>query len=335
MPQLRIGTSGWVYDQWRASFYPPGLPQRAVLSYAAQRFNSLEVNGSFYSLQRPSTYQSWYAQTPPDFIFALKGSRFITHNKKLGDIAVPLANFFASGLLCLADKLGPIVWQLPATARFDAERLGAFFALLPRDTRAAARLALRHDGRVAGRSWTKPGRMRRIRHALEVRSERFFVPELVRLARRHDVALVVSDAAGWPRVEEMTASFAYLRLHGAERTYASGYDDRALDVWAARIARWACGGEPDDARRISDRPARRRAGRDVYVYFDNDFEANAPHDALRLAARLAHLLPKRIPHDEPRPQTSRRGTTHTDAARRRAAARGQTERRQTGRRSTV
>jgi uncharacterized protein YecE (DUF72 family) len=290
-PQVRIGTSGWIYRGWRGTFYPPGLPQRRVLAYLATQFNSVEVNASFYSLQRPTTYRSWYEQTPSDFVFSVKGSRFITHNKKLADVEVPLANFFASGLLLLREKLGPIVWQLPGTARFDAGRLAAFFELLPRDTRAAARLARRHDARVDGRSWTKPGPTRRIRHALEVRGEHFFVPELVRLARRHDVALVVSDAAGWPRVEELTAGFVYVRLHGAERTYASAYDERALDAWAARLDCWRRGAEPRDARRITKRSPPRRAARDVYVYFDNDFEANAPHDARHLASRLPPVPP--------------------------------------------
>src|SRR4029453_1998017 len=235
MPQVRIGTSGWLYPGWRNTFYPPGLPQRAVLAYTAQQFNSVEVNGSFYSLQRPQTYRSWYEQSPREFVFALKGSRFITHNKKLIGGETALANFFASGLLLLKEKLGPIVWQLPTTARFDAGRLEAFFNVLPRDTTAAARLARRHDHRVAGRSAIPRIPRRRLRHAIEVRSERFFVPEMATLARRHGIAIVVSDAAGWPRVEELTAGFVYVRLHGAERTYASAYDDRALEPGGGRL----------------------------------------------------------------------------------------------------
>ena len=286
MADVRIGTSGWSYAGWRATFYPAGLPQRAALAYMAGRFNALEVNGSFYGLLRPTTYRTWYEQTPPGFVFALKGSRFITHNKKLLDVQTPLANFFASGPLLLREKLGPVVWQLPATARFDADRLETFLSLLPRDQRAAARLARRHDLRVAGRCWTRALASKPLRHAIEVRSERFFVPEFIGLARRHGVAIVVSDAAGWPRIEEPTADFVYVRLHGAERTYASGYDDRALDDWAARLDCWRRGGEPADARRVTPRSGARRRARDVYVFFDNDFEAHAPHDALRLAARL-------------------------------------------------
>jgi uncharacterized protein YecE (DUF72 family) len=292
-----IGTSGWVYPGWNRRFYPAGLPRRAVLAYSASRFNAVEVNGSFYGLLRPETYARWYEETPRRFLFAVKGSRFITHNKKLLDVEKPLANFFASGILRLGDKLGPIVWQLPQRARFDAERLASFFALLPRDSEAAARLAKRHDDRVAGRSWTEAGgRRRRLRHAIEVRGKEFLVPEMARLARRHGVAIVASDAPDWPLTEELTAGFVYLRLHGSTRKYASRYTDAELDAWAARIASWRIGGEPADARRFTKRKAPRRAGRDVYVFFDNDYEANAPNDALRLAARL---------HCDPEPRSAR------------------------------
>jgi uncharacterized protein YecE (DUF72 family) len=287
MTRIWIGTSGWSYRGWNDRFYPAALPRRMVLSYLANRLDSVEINGSFYSLQTPASYRKWYAETPRHFLFALKGSRFITHNKKLSDVATPLANFFASGVLLLQEKLGPIVWQLPATARFDAERLAAFFALLPTDQGAAARLAGRHDGRVAQRSYTRttlPDQP--IRHALEVRGKSFFVPALVRIARKHRIALVVSDAASWPRIEDVTADFVYVRLHGRLRTYASAYSDRDLADWAARIRAWAAGGEPADAQRITAAARPRKRGRDVYVYFDNDYEANAPNDALRLATLL-------------------------------------------------
>jgi uncharacterized protein YecE (DUF72 family) len=290
MGQTWIGTSGWSYPGWNKRFYPATLPRRLVLPYLASRFNSVELNGSFYSLQRPSSYRKWYETTPSHFVFALKGSRFITHNKKLVDIAMPLANFFASGLLLLKEKLGPIVWQLPANARFDAEKLDAFFASLPGNMREAAQLARRHDARVNGRCWTSASAPNQpLRHAIEVRGPSFFVPALVRIARRHHVALVVSDAAGWPRVEDVTADFVYVRLHGRRRTYASRYSERELAFWAARIAAWRSGQEPTDAQRIVSRPVARRRSRDVYVYFDNDYEANAPNDALRLVIQLQTL----------------------------------------------
>jgi uncharacterized protein YecE (DUF72 family) len=291
MARIWIGTSGWSYPGWNERFYPATLPRRLVLSYLASRFDSVELNGSFYSLQKPSSYRKWYAQTPPGFIFAIKGSRFITHNKKLADIDTALPNFFASGILLLKEKLGPIIWQLPANARFDPDRLAEFFARLPADTDAAARLARRHDARVSGRCWTRaPARPQRLRYGIEVRGGSFFVPALVRLARRHRIALVVSDAATWPRVEDVTADFVYIRLHGSQRTYASAYSDRDLDYWAQRITAWAAGEEPADAQRVAPiRPPRRRS-RDVYVYFDNDYEANAPNDALRLVQRLPETV---------------------------------------------
>jgi uncharacterized protein YecE (DUF72 family) len=286
MGELRIGISGWSYAGWRGPFYPDDLPVRRQLHYASRRFNSIEINASFYRLQTPDSYRSWYDQTPPGFRFAVKGSRFITHNKKLRNVGTPLANFFASGVLLLREKLGPFVWQLSERLRFDASRIEEFLAGLPRTTVDAARLAERHDGRVAGRCSTAAPPRRRLRHALEVRNDSFFVPEFVRILRRYGVALVFSDAADWPSCDEVTASFVYLRLHGSERTYASRYGERALDRLADRIELWRSGREPHDARRVLDRPARARRERDVFVYFDNDWAANAPPDALRLAARL-------------------------------------------------
>jgi uncharacterized protein YecE (DUF72 family) len=285
-PRTWIGISGWSYDEWHGRFYPEDLPRGRALAYASRRFNSIEINGSFYSLQTPETYRDWYEQAPRGFCFAVKGSRFVTHAKKLRDVATPLANFFASGVLRLEEKLGPFLWQLPEHLGFDARRVEAFFALLPRDTHQAARLARRHDRRVAGRSWTRTARRRRVRHAIEVRHESFLVPEFVRLARRAGVALVIADSAGWPRTEELTAGFVYVRLHGHRTTYASPYGAAALRGWTERIRRWRAGGEPDDARRITERPPPRRRHRDVYVYFDNDRGAHAPRNALSLARRV-------------------------------------------------
>lgn len=286
MAQTRVGVSGWSYDGWRGAFYPEDLPRRRELEYASRRLNSVELNGSFYSLQRPDSYRSWYEQTPADFVFAVKGSRFITHNKKLKDVSTPLANFFASGVLRLEEKLGPIVWQLGSNLRFDPDRVAGFLESLPHGTEEAAELARGHDERVEGRSWTAVERNRRLRHAIEVRHESYFAPEFVRIARRTGTAIVVSDAPDWPLTEELTAGFVYMRLHGSRQLYASRYTDEELDRWAARIRAWRDGDEPEDAERITDRVPPRRKTRDVYVYFDNDAHAHAPRDALRLATRL-------------------------------------------------
>ncbi len=285
MGKIRVGISGWSYVSWRGDFYPEDLARRDELGYASRRLGSVEINGSFYGLQTPSTYRRWYEATPRGFVLAVKGSRFITHNKSLKNIETPLANFFASGVLCLAEKLGPILWQTSQRARFDADRVRAFLEFLPRDTEAAARLARRHDDRVE-ETWTRSDGKHRLRHVFEARHESWLVPEFVRIARDTGTAIVFSDSASWPCTEEVTAGFVYLRLHGAQETYASGYDDQALARWAERIRAWARGGEPEDANRITDRRPPRRKSRDVYVYFDNDARGRAPWDALSLAERL-------------------------------------------------
>ena len=209
--EIRIGISGWTYPPWRGVFYPPDLPHRRELEFAASRMNSVEINGSFYSLQRPSSYRSWLEQTPDDFVFAVKGGRFITHMKKLAGVEAPLANFFASGVLALGDKLGPILWQLPPNLGFDAARLGAFFAQLPRTTVEAAELATRHDDRVMGRALTEAPVDLPLRHALEIRHSTYEVPSFTELLREHGIGLVVADTAGrWPLIREVTADFWYV-----------------------------------------------------------------------------------------------------------------------------
>jgi uncharacterized protein YecE (DUF72 family) len=286
MPQIRIGISGWRYAPWRGIFYPSRLRQKDELDYASRQFPSIEINGTFYSLQRPHLIESWYADTPANFVFALKGSRYITHMKRLDDVETALANFLASGILLLKEKLGPFLWQLPRNFAFDAARIDAFLALLPRDTDAAARIARRHDHRVDDRNWIGPQPNRKLRHAIEIRHESFADPAFVTLLRRHGVALVYADGFGLPYFEDVTADFLYLRLHGAEELYASGYSSDALDGWAARIRAWSAGREPPDRKTISPLRPAKRAARDVYVYFDNDAKVRAPFDALGLAARL-------------------------------------------------
>lgn len=293
MPDLRIGISGWTYAPWRGVFFPKDLPQHRELHYAARQVRSIEINGTFYSLQRPSSYLLWYEQTPADFIFAVKGPRFITHIKRLKNIEVPLANFLASGVLRLNEKLGPILWQFPPHFRFDPERLNAFFDLLPRDTKSAARLARRHDDHLKYGSWTKSGENRPLRHAIEIRHESFRCPEFISLLRRQRVALVVADTAGkWPLMEDVTADFVYVRLHGDAELYVSGYTPEALHRWAGKIAAWRDGHDaPGAALHAPPDAARPAAARDVFVYFDNDVKTHAPFDAMSLAHRLDPTLP--------------------------------------------
>jgi uncharacterized protein YecE (DUF72 family) len=283
---IRIGISGWTYAGWRGVFYPEGLAHKRELEYASRQLKSIEINGTFYSLQRPSSYAAWYEATPAGFRFAVKGSRFISHMKQLNDVEVPLANFLASGVLRLEEKLGPILWQFPARMRYNEDRFRKFLELLPRSTGAAVRMARRHDSRLEGRSWVKTSTDRPMLHAFEVRNESFLVPEFMELLREYNAAFVFSDSSGeWPYAEDVTANFLYLRLHGAEELYASGYDDDSLRRWAGKIRAWSAGGEPGTAARVGGR-APRRAKRDVYVYFDNDRKVRAPFDAMRLAAML-------------------------------------------------
>ena len=287
-PRIRIGISGWRYEGWRKVFYPAGLAQHRELGYASRQVPSIEINGTFYSLQRPECFAAWHADAPRGFVFAVKGSRYLTHMLKLNNPRTPLANLFASGLFNLREKLGPFLWQFPPNFGFNADRLEAFFDMLPRDTEAALRLARRHDARVSGRTCLRIDRNRKLRHAIEIRHESFLDPAFVKLLRRQKIALVVADTAGkWPLVEDVTADFMYLRLHGDAELYTSGYSDAALQRWAARIRDWSRGSEPADARKIApDLAPPRRAARDVYCYFDNDAKVHAPFDALRLREML-------------------------------------------------
>jgi uncharacterized protein YecE (DUF72 family) len=283
---IRIGLSGWNYKGWRGKFYPEGLPQRRELAFAAERYGAIEINGSFYSLQRPESFARWHEETPAGFVFAVKGPRFITHMLKLRRAAVPLANFLASGVLRLEEKLGPILWQLPPFLRYEEQRFEEFFQLLPRDTTTALAVARKHDARMRGRNWLRSGKRRPLRHAVEVRHESFRSPAFIRQLRRHRIGLVVADTVEWPLLMDVTADFVYCRLHGSEQLYTSGYGTAALRQWATRVRAWSRGTEPRDAMRVMPRAPRRARGRDVYVFFDNDAKVRAPVDAAALQAML-------------------------------------------------
>ncbi len=288
---IRIGISGWTYPPWRGVFYPRGLAQARELEFASTQFRAIEVNGTFYGLQRPEAFADWAAHTPDDFVFAVKAPRYITHMLKLRGAETPLANFLASGLLRLGPKLGPILWQFPARFAFDPDRIAPFLAMLPHDTRAAAALARRHDARMDGRDWTETDASRPLRHAVEIRNESFRTQRFIALLRAHQVALVCADTVEWPRLMDVTADFIYCRLHGSEELYASGYDPPALDAWARRVTAWARGAEPADAELVcGPAPGSAPAGRDVFVFFDNDAKVRAPTDAAALEV-LVNSLP--------------------------------------------
>ncbi|HEX2722170.1 MAG TPA: DUF72 domain-containing protein [Gemmatimonadaceae bacterium] len=264
-----IGLSGYDYKPWRGAFYPDDLPARRWLQYASRQFDSIEINGTFYSLKSPATFARWAAEVPEEgFVFAIKGSRFITHNLKLRNCDTAMANFFASGILLLGHMTGPFLWQLPATYSFDPDRMRSFMRSLPRSSGAAESIALRHDERLKRGACTRATVDVPYRHAFEVRHESYFSEDFYAILREEQCALVIADTGGrFPYAEEITADFVYVRLHGPRELYASSYTDSELRAWARRIRTFqTASGQPHD----------------VYVYFDNDVKAFAPADARRL-----------------------------------------------------
>ena len=284
---IRIGISGWRYEPWRGTFYPKGLAQWRELEYASRKMRSIEINGSFYSLQTPDSYRMWRDATPEGFVFAVKGGRYITHMLKLRNARAALGNFFASGVADLREKLGPFLWQLPPNFAYDPERIENFLAMLPYDTDAATAVARRHDQKLKTRASCifKPAGA--LRHAMEVRHPSFEDPSFIALLRNYNVAFVVADTARrWIERDDVTADFVYVRLHGAVELYHSRYTEEELARFARHIDCWARGSEPEDAVRIAGR-APKAASRDVYCYFDNTDKVHAPDNAIALAKALA------------------------------------------------
>lgn len=286
---IRVGISGWTYAPWRGAFFPSGLKQRQELAYASAMFRAIEINGTFYRLQRPSSFAHWAEQTPDDFIFAVKAPRYITHLRRLREPETPVANFLASGVLRLGRKLGPILWQFPPNFRFDAERMRDFAKLLPRDTDAALRLAHRHDGRLKDNVWLAVDTPRPLRHAIEIRHESFRDPAFIDILREHRIALVCADTVKWPRLMDVTADFVYCRLHGSRELYRSGYSAADLDCWTARVRDWASGRRPDGE--FAGRASGGRGKHDVFVFFDNTDKRQAPKNARGLMRRLGQTVP--------------------------------------------
>jgi len=291
--QIRIGMSGWRYDEWRGTFYPEDLAQRRELEYASRQLNSIELNGTFYSLQKPKSYLQWSQETPGDFVFSVKGTQFITHQRRLENLATPLANFLAQGLLRLGRKLGPILWQFPPNFKFNAQLLQDFFALLPRTHKEAAAYARQRDEWMAERAWLEVelegDEDSPLRYAVETRNKSFAVPEYIALLRKSQIAGVVADTEKWPRMMDVTTDFVYCRLHGNEEIYPNGYDDKAIDSWARRVLAWSRGEEVTDGLRVHPDPGPKHATRDVFVYFDDDVKVRAPFDAQSLARRVREL----------------------------------------------
>ena len=287
--QIRIGMAGWRYDEWRGTFYPEDLTQKRELEYASRQLNSIELNGTFYSTQRPQSFQQWSKDTPDDFVFSIKGSQFITHIRKIENVETALANFLAQGLLRFGKKLGPILWQFPPNFSIDLPRLESFFKLLPRTQKQAAVYARQRDEWMASRSWLEVEEDLPLYHAVEIRHKSFAIPEYVALLRENNIALVVADSAKWPVMLDVTADIVYCRLHGSEKLYPNGYTAEAIDVWARRVIAWSRGEEVTDGKRVHPEPGPKRTARDVFVYFDDDVKVRAPFDAMSLSARIAEL----------------------------------------------
>jgi uncharacterized protein YecE (DUF72 family) len=263
MAMTRVGVGGWVFAPWRGTFYPPGLPQSRELEYASRHLTAIEINGTFYGSQKPASFRRWHEETPEDFVFSLKGPRFATHRRELGEAGASIERFFTSGVLELGDKLGPVLWQFPAATRFDAERFAAFLALLPAS--------------IEGR---------KLRHVVEASHASFAAAAFIDLLRKHGVALALVDAADRPAVFDLTADFVYARLRRSTEEEPAGYPQSALKTWAKRFETWAAGGEPKDLPRIHAKPAPAAKVRDCFAYFIGGAKMRAPAAAQALLQNL-------------------------------------------------
>jgi uncharacterized protein YecE (DUF72 family) len=260
-PAIRVGIGGWTFTSWRGNFYPEGLPQRRELEYASRKLTAIEINGTFYSLQKPETFARWREETPDGFMFALKAPKFLTHSRVLSR-SPGAADDFIDGVLNLGDRLGPLLWQFAPSKRFDAEELERFIELLPR--------------RAGGRA---------LRHVIEVRHPSFACPAFVEIARRQQVAIAYSDSSEYPSFADVTADFVYARLQRTSLDQQAGYPPEQLGAWAQRLRTWAAGGEPLDLPRLTPgRPPKQP--RDVFAFFINAAKVRNPAAAQALIARL-------------------------------------------------
>ena len=259
--EIRIGIGGWIYEPWRGVFFPEKWPIKRELEYAAGKLTAIEVNGTYYSSQKPATFAKWAREVPDGFVFALKASRFCTNRKMLAEAGESIARFTGQGIVELGDRLGPILWQFMATKKFDAGDFGAFLTLLP-----AAQ-----DG-VA------------LRHAVQVRHESFQVPEFVAMARAAGVAIVYADSAAHPAIGDVSGDFVYARLEAAVEDQVTGYTPVALDAWAATARHWAEGKSPTVIPLLAD-PVPTKP-RETFIFFINGAKVRAPAGAMALIERI-------------------------------------------------
>jgi uncharacterized protein YecE (DUF72 family) len=260
--KIRIGVGGWTYEPWRGAFYPKGLAQKRELEYASGKLTSIEINGTYYGSQKPESFAKWHDETPDDFVFSLKATRYATNRRVLAEAEPTIERFFKSGVTELKAKLGPINWQFAATKRFDPGDFAAFLKLLPKSVGGLA-----------------------IRHAVEVRNSSFRTPEFVALTREHGVAVVIAGDSEYPQIADVTAPFVYARIMGTAEPEVKGYSSRALDLWAGRAKTWAAGGAPADLETVA--PAiNEGAGREVFLYVISGFKDRNPAAAMALIDRV-------------------------------------------------
>jgi uncharacterized protein YecE (DUF72 family) len=261
--RIRVGVGGWTYEPWRDNFYPPGWPKTRELEYASRHLSAIEINATYHGTQRRTSFVKWREETPEDFVFSIKASRFATNRRVLAEGAESIARFVDSGIAELGPKLGPIVWQFATTKHFDAGDFEAFLELLPKEVEGVA-----------------------LRYVLDVRHASFMCPEYLALARRHGAATVFTDSDDYPSFADLSADFVYARLMRADAAEPSGYAPAALDAWCERVLQWSRGEEPADLPRVEVAQKAARPPREVYVYFINGAKERAPAAALALLERL-------------------------------------------------
>jgi len=259
---IRVGIGGWVFEPWRGTFYPKGLPHVRELAHASRNVTSIEINSTFYASQKPASFRRWASETPDDFVFSLKGPRYTTHRRVLAEAGPSVERFFASGVLELKQKLGPVLWQLPPTKPFNADDFTAFLELLPHTL----------EGRA-------------IRHAVEVRHASFMTADFIALLRKHAVAPVLVDSEKHPMIADVTCDFVYARLQRTSDKVKTGYAPSALDDWAKRAETFAKGGTPDGVEMLASAP-RGKGKRDVFIYMISGAKVRAPAAAMALLERL-------------------------------------------------
>ncbi|WP_439671144.1 Sugar isomerase-related protein YecE, UPF0759/DUF72 family [Cupriavidus necator] len=259
---VRVGIGGWNFAPWRDNFYPAGLAQARELAYASRHLSAIEINSTYHGTQKRTSFAKWRDDTPDDFVFAVKASRFATNRRVLAESGESIERFIDSGIAELGRKLGPVVWQFAPTKQFDAEDFEAFLQLLPDSVEGV-----------------------KLRHVLEVRHDSFQSPDYLKLARKYKAATVFTDSPKFPSMADLTADFVYARLMASSAKLKAGYAPRDLDAWAARVRTWAQGHQPDDLPTVEDRKTAARK-REVFVFFINGAKERAPAAAQALLERL-------------------------------------------------